>query len=155
MTVAFSPQLPFAPGISYIRRMNKTDSVAEKLRDAGLRPTRQRLSLAKLLFDGCDRHISAESLHAEARRSRAGVSLATVYNTLHQFKDAGLLREVAIEGERSYYDTNTSNHFHFLDEESGELSDIDPEALVIAGLPDAPKGRVIDRIDVIVRLRKT
>jgi Fur family transcriptional regulator, iron response regulator len=134
--------------------MNKTDSVAEKLREAGLRPTRQRLTLAKLLFDGCDRHISAESLHEEARRSRVGVSLATVYNTLHQFKDAGLLREVAIEGERSYYDTNTSNHFHFLDEESGELSDIDPESLVIAGLPDAPKGRIIDRIDVIVRLRK-
>lgn len=134
--------------------MDKTDSVAEKLREAGLRPTRQRLTLAKLLFDGCDRHISAESLHEEARRSRVGVSLATVYNTLHQFKDAGLLREVAIEGERSYYDTNTSNHFHFLDEESGELSDIDPESLVITGLPDAPKGRIIDRIDVIVRLRK-
>ncbi len=134
--------------------MDRTDIVADRLRHAGLRPTRQRLTLAKLLFNGCDRHVSAESLHEEARKSRAGVSLATVYNTLHQFSDAGLIREVSIEGERSYYDTKTSNHSHFLDEETGELSDIDPEALEIKGIPAAPKGRIIDRIDVIVRLKK-
>ena len=135
--------------------MDKFDSVAEKLRIVGLRPTRQRLALARMLFDGCDRHISAERLHAEALSAKVDVSLATIYNTLHQFKDAGLLREVAIEGERSYYDTNTSNHFHFLDEETGELSDIDPDALSIAGIPEAPAGRQIDRIDVIVRLKKS
>lgn len=134
--------------------MDKTDLVADKLRQAGLRPTRQRLTLAKLLFNGCDRHVSAESLHDEAKKSRVGVSLATVYNTLHQFSDAGLIREVSIEGERSYYDTKTSNHCHFLDEETGELSDIDPQALEISGIPAAPKGRIIDRIDIIVRLKK-
>ncbi len=147
-------QLPVVHCISYRTHMDKTDFAAAKLCEAGLRPTRQRMTLAKLLFNGCDRHVSAESLHDEAKRSRAGVSLATVYNTLHQFKNAGLLREVAIEGERSYYDTNTSNHFHFLDEESGELSDIDPDTLIISDLPQAPVGRIIDRVDVVVRLRK-
>ncbi len=134
--------------------MDKGEFVADKLRHAGLRPTRQRMTLARLLFNGCDRHISAEGLYEEARKSRAGVSLATVYNTLHQFKDAGLIREVAIEGERSYYDTKMSNHFHFLDEETGELTDIDPEALEISGIPSAPEGRIVDRVDVIVRLKK-
>jgi Fur family transcriptional regulator, iron response regulator len=128
-------------------------AATQKLRLAGLRPTRQRMVLARLLFDGCDRHVSAENLHEEARRANAGVSLATVYNTLHQFKDAGLLREVAIEGERSYYDTNTSNHFHYLDEETGELSDIGSN-VTVTGLDNIPNGRVIDRVDVIVRLRK-
>jgi Fur family transcriptional regulator, iron response regulator len=134
--------------------MTHTDRIAERLRGAGLRPTRQRMALASLLFDGCDRHISAESLHGEATAARIGVSLATVYNTLNQFKDAGLIREVAVEGERSYYDTNTSNHFHFLDEETGELLDIDADALKIKGIPAAPQGRIVDRVDVIVRLRK-
>ncbi len=146
--------LPFQAHIGYILEMQKLDQVAKKLRSAGLRPTRQRLALAKLLFDGCDRHISAELLHEEVIKSKYNVSLATVYNTLHQFKDAGLLREIAIEGERSYYDTNTSNHFHFLDEETGELSDIEANAFCFTSLPPAPEGRTIDRIDVIVRLRK-
>lgn len=124
-----------------------------KLRQAGLRPTRQRMALAQILFRGVDRHVSAEELHLEAERAKAGVSLATVYNTLNQFKAAGLLREVAMEGDRSYFDTNTSDHFHFFDEASGELLDISTQGLKIVGLPRLPEGSEIAGLDVIVRLR--
>jgi Fur family transcriptional regulator, iron response regulator len=127
-------------------------AIHEKLRLAGLRPTRQRLALAGLLFGGGDRHVSAESLHAEALKARAGVSLATVYNTLNQFTQAGLLREVAIEGSRSYFDTNVSNHIHFFLEDEERLVDIPVADLNIKGLPQAPSGREISRIDVIIRL---
>jgi Fur family transcriptional regulator, iron response regulator len=133
--------------------MISSDAISQKLRDAGLRPTRQRLALAEVLFQHGDRHISAEALHREASAAQVGVSLATVYNTLNQFTSAGLLREVAIEGDRSYFDTNTSNHFHFFDEEKGELFDIGTDDLRIMGLPDAPDGMKIARVDVIVRLR--
>ena len=134
--------------------MRKTDSIAEKLTQAGLRPTAQRVALARVLFDGGDKHVSAESLFEDVAKSGLSVSLATVYNTLHQFKAAGLLRELAIEGDRSYYDTNTSNHFHLFNEEDGALMDIDPATLKISGLPALPKGKVIDRIDVIVRVKR-
>ena len=127
-------------------------AIHEKLRLAGLRPTRQRLALAGLLFGSGDRHVSAESLHAEALKARAGVSLATVYNTLNQFTQAGLLREVAIEGARSYFDTNVSNHIHFFLEDEERLVDIPVADLGIKGLPQAPSGREISRIDVIIRL---
>src|SRR5438874_11206202 len=99
------------------------DQLAQKLRAAGLRPTRQRLSLARILFGSGDRHVSAEALHGEAVTARVPVSLATAYNTLNQFTQAGLLREVAIEGDRSYFDTNTSNHFHYFLDAKGELVD--------------------------------
>lgn len=126
---------------------------AARLRAAGLRPTLQRIALGELLFARGDRHVCAEALHAEARAARVPVSLATVYNTLNQFKAAGLLREIAIEGDRSYYDTNTSNHYHFFDDEKHELMDIDVDGLTVTGVPAAPHGKVIDRIDVIVRLK--
>jgi Fur family iron response transcriptional regulator len=129
--------------------------LAERLRLAGLRPTRQRVSLATILFGPGDRHVSAESLHQEAVAARMNVSLATVYNTLNQFKAAGLLREVAFEGDRSFFDTNTSNHFHYFLEETGSLVDIGAEDLEVKGLPELPPGTEIDRIDIIVRLRKT
>lgn len=129
--------------------------LAGRLRLAGLRPTRQRLSLAQILFGSGDRHVSAETLHQEALAARINVSLATVYNTLNQFKAAGLLREVAFEGDRSFFDTNTSNHFHYYLEETGGLVDIGTEALEVKGLPELPEGTEIDRIDIIVRLRKT
>jgi Fur family iron response transcriptional regulator len=128
--------------------------IADKLRAAGLRPTQQRLALAKILFGGGDRHVSAEVLHREACAAKVNVSVATVYNSLNQFKTAGLLREVAIEGDRSFFDTNTSDHFHFYHEKEGRLFDIGADKLEINGLPTAPAGTVIDRIDVIVRLRK-
>jgi Fur family iron response transcriptional regulator len=129
--------------------------MAERLRLAGLRPTRQRLSLATILFGAGDRHVSAESLHQEAVDARIDVSLATVYNTLNQFKAAGLLREVAFEGDRTFFDTNTSNHFHYYLEEAGGLVDIDTEDLEVKGLPELPPGTEVDRIDIIVRLRKS
>ena len=128
--------------------------IAGKLRGAGLRPTRQRLALAEILFGSGDRHVSAEALHGEAAAARVPVSLATVYNALNQFTRVGLLREVAIEGDRSYFDTNTSNHFHYFIENEGRLIDIGTDDIEVTGLPPAPTGTEIGRIDVIVRLRK-
>ena len=130
------------------------EDVAELLRGAGLRPTRQRVALASLLFAEGDRHVTAEWLHEEALASKVPVSLATVYNTLHQFTEAGLLREVAVEGARTYFDTNTSNHYHFFCERSGQLLDIDTDDIRIEGLPEAPEGMAISRVDVLVRLIK-
>ena len=133
--------------------MMQTNQIEHKLRAAGLRPTRQRLALATLLFAPGDRHVTAEALHREARAVRVPVSLATIYNTLNQFTRAGLLREVAIEGDRTYFDTNTSNHFHYFLEAEGRLLDIEAEDLSVEGLPPAPAGFAIDRIDVVVRLK--
>ena len=127
-------------------------ALPEKLRAAGLRPTRQRVALANLLFSSGDRHVTAEELHADASAARIPVSLATIYNTLNQFTTAGLLREVAIEGERTYFDTNTSNHFHFYVEAEKRLVDIPANDLALTGLPAVPDGTRIRRIDVIVRL---
>ena len=129
-----------------------TGDVAELLRGAGLRPTRQRVALARLLFAEGDRHVTAEKLHEEALASRVPVSLATVYNTLHQLTEAGLLREVAVEGAKTYFDTNTSNHYHFFCEHSGRLMDIATGSIRIEGLPEAPEGKTISRVDVLVRL---
>ena len=128
--------------------------LADRLRLAGLRPTRQRLSLAAILFGPGDRHVSAESLHQEALAAKIDVSLATVYNTLNQFKAAGLLREVAFEGARTFFDTNTSNHFHYYLEDAESLVDIETGDLEVKGLPPLPPGTEIDRMDIIVRLRK-
>ncbi len=129
--------------------------IAGKLRDAGLRPTRQRVVLAQILFGSGDRHVSAEALHREAVAARVPVSLATVYNALNRFTRAGLLREVAIEGDRSYFDTNISNHFHYFLESEGRLIDIGSDDIEVKGLPPAPEGTEVGRIDVIVRLRGT
>jgi Fur family iron response transcriptional regulator len=125
----------------------------QRLRAAGLRPTRQRLALARLLFAKGDRHITADELHAEAESEGVGVSLATVYNTLNQFTAAGLLREVAVEAGRAYFDTNTSNHHHFFFEDGGKLLDIPAEGLSVAGVPAAPSGTEVARVDVMVRLK--
>jgi Fur family transcriptional regulator, iron response regulator len=134
---------------------SKSDVCVEtRVRGAGLRPTRQRLALASLLFAKGDRHLSAEELHEEAVEAGVPVSLATVYNTLHQFTDAGLLREVVVEPGRSYFDTNVGDHHHFFHESSGELQDIPGEHVVLAGLPQAPDGTRIRRVDVVIRLHK-
>jgi Fur family iron response transcriptional regulator len=129
--------------------------IAERLRAAGLRPTRQRVSLARLLFEGGDRHVSAELLHEEALSQNVPVSLATVYNTLHQFTQVGLLREVAVEGAKAYFDTNTSNHYHFFCEDTGKLMDIETGGIRIEGIPKAPEGMAVSRVDVLVRLVDT
>lgn len=129
-------------------------SVAEeKVRKAGLRPTRQRIALAQLLFARGDRHVSAEELHEEAVRAGYTLSLATVYNTLHQFTNSGMLRVLAIEGARSYFDTNTSDHQHFYVEDSSAIYDIEGGPFTIANLPEPPDGMEIANIDIVVRLR--
>lgn len=127
--------------------------VSDMLRHAGLRPTRQRVSLAEILYSKGDRHISAELLHEEAVAANVPVSLATVYNTLHQFTEAGLLREVAIDGTKTYFDTNVSDHHHFFIEGENEVVDIPGAGVGIGDLPQAPEGMEIVRVDVIVRLR--
>lgn len=127
--------------------------VLARLRDAGLRPTRQRLGLAKLLFECGERHVTAEALHSEALQARLPVSLATVYNTLHQFTQAGLLREVVVDSGRTYFDTNTGDHHHFYFEREGTLADIPGEAIEVLGLPHPPSGNRVSRVDVIVRIR--
>ena len=127
-------------------------SVIKRLRDAGLRPTKQRIALASLMFTGMDRHLSAEELHAEARAAGIGVSLATVYNSLHQFTQAGLLREITIHAGRTYFDTNTSNHHHFYHEADGRLEDIAADDVILSQIPEPPAGSKIARIDVIVRI---
>ena len=127
--------------------------ITQKLKIHGLRPTRQRIALGNLLFSKGDRHLTAEDLYEEALRASIPVSLATVYNTLNQFKDAGLLREVAIEGSKTYFDTNTSSHHHFYVEDEHRLFDIPDCALKVSNIPAPPQGMEIDRIDVVVRLK--
>ena len=127
----------------------------DRLRSAGLRPTRQRLALARLLFDSGDRHVTAEQLHAEALTAKVRVSLATVYNTLHQFTTLGMLREVVVEPARSYFDTNTSDHHHFYHEQSGQLADIPGDQVQLSRLPAAPHGTEVSRVDVVVRVRSS
>jgi Fur family transcriptional regulator, iron response regulator len=127
--------------------------LVERLKQAGLRPTRQRLALAKLLFDPGNRHVTAEQLHAEAQGANVRVSLATVYNTLHQFTQQGLLREVVVEAGRSYFDTNTGDHHHFYFEATGELQDIAGSAVAVTRLPDPPAGQRLERVDVVIRLQ--
>jgi len=126
----------------------------DRLRKAGLRPTRQRLALAQLLFAHGDRHVTAEGLHEEAVAAGMPVSLATVYNTMHQFTEAGLLREVTVDGSRTYFDTNTGNHHHFYCEDDGTLLDINGDAIAVAGVPVPPPGAEVERVDVIVRLKR-
>jgi Fur family transcriptional regulator, iron response regulator len=139
------PQAPIEPSRAEIRAI---------LRRSGLRPTRQRLSLAGLLFARGNRHVSAEGLHEEAMADQVPVSLATIYNTLHQFTQAGLLREVAVDGSKTYFDTNTTEHHHFFIENDNQVIDVPPGAMKLGQLPEPPPGYEISRVDVIVRLRR-
>jgi Fur family iron response transcriptional regulator len=127
--------------------------VKAKLRQVGLRPTRQRMALGFILFGKGDRHITAEALYEEAVRAKVPVSLATIYNTLHQFTEAGLLRQVPVDGSRAYFDTNNSLHHHFFLEDRNDLMDIPGSNLVLGQPPVPPEGYEIARIDVVVRLR--
>ncbi|WP_194097990.1 iron response transcriptional regulator IrrA [Marivivens aquimaris] len=132
-----------------------TNRGTDWLASAGLRPTRQRVALAALLVgDGCDRHVTAEWLYEAASEAGAGVSLATVYNTLKAFCDAGLLREITVDGSRSYFDTNMTDHPHFYWEDDGTLTDAPAEQLRIEGLPAAPNGARVASVDVVIRLRR-
>lgn len=131
------------------------NTAGEWLARAGLRPTRQRLTLAHLLVgDGQHRHVTAESLFDAAKDEGEAVSLATVYNTLRAFCDVGLVQEVTVDGSKSYFDTNTHDHPHFYWEDDGKLTDAPTDELVIAKLPDAPDGAEIASVDVVIRLRR-
>ena len=125
---------------------------ANLLRQRGMRPTRQRVAIARLLFDGVDRHVTAESLAEQIKDLGIKLSLATVYNTLHQFTDVGLLKKVRGLSDVTWFDTNVNSHHHFFDTESGVLTDIPAEAITISTLPKTPPGKVVEGVDVIVRV---
>ena len=122
------------------------------IRSAGLCPTRQRIALAKILFQGEDRHVTAEKLYNEALSGKMKISLATVYNTLRQFTEAGMLREISVDATRSYFDTNTNKHHHFYFEKDGKLGDIPDGMISIDKLPESPDGTKIKSIDVVVTI---
>lgn len=128
--------------------------VNEMLQSVGLRPTRQRMALGWLLFGKGDRHLTAEMLYEEATLAKVPVSLATVYNTLNQLTEAGLLRQVSVDGTKTYFDTNITSHHHFYLEANHELVDIPDQNLMLQKMPDVPEGYEISRVDMVVRLRK-
>lgn len=127
--------------------------IETRLRKAGLRPTRQRVALGELLFAKGDRHLTVEELHEEAQDAGVPVSLATVYNTLHQFTEAGILRVLGVESAKTYFDTNVSDHHHFFIEGENEVLDIPISNLTIDNVPEPPDGMEIAHIDVVIRLR--
>ena len=124
------------------------------LREHRLRPTRQRMLISKLLFGGGHRHFTAEELRAEIKEEGGNMSLATIYNNLNQFSEVGLLREIKVDSSVTYYDTNNDHHHHFFDPEREELIDVPNDQLAIARLPEAPEGRQVERVDVVIRLAK-
>ena len=128
--------------------------VKAMLRQVGLRPTRQRMALGWLLFGKGERHLTAEALYEEATHAKVPVSLATIYNTLHQFTEVGLLRQVGVDGAKAYFDTNVGAHHHFFIEGTDELFDISSSDVVVGKTPEPPDGYEIARVDVVVRLRK-
>jgi Fur family transcriptional regulator, iron response regulator len=164
--MAHPPTLVFSsaadPATSRATALSRADlngcpwhDVKAMLRRVGLRPTRQRMALGFLLFAKGDRHLTAELLYEEATKAKVPVSVATIYNTLHQFTEVGLLRQVAVDGARTYFDTNASEHHHFFLEDTNELVDIPGSEVIVDKLPTPPKGYQIDRVDVVVRLRRT
>lgn len=128
-------------------------AAVDRLRSVALRPTRQRIALCRLLFAEGHRHVTAEALHLEAEQSGIQVSLATVYNTLHQFRSAGLVRQVMVDGTSTYFDTNTHDHAHYFFEDDGQLEDAPQTGVVMSAMPPAPDGMEVAAVDVIVRLR--
>lgn len=129
--------------------------LSDKLRRMGLRPTRQRISLAWILFGKGNRHVTAETLYEEAQQAKLPVSLATVYNTLHQFTDAGLLRRIAVDASKAFFDTNNSAHHHFFIEDKNDVVDIAADGELVGKVPTPPEGYEIVGVNVIVRLRRS
>jgi Fur family iron response transcriptional regulator len=125
------------------------------LKNSKLRPTRQRLAIIRILFGTGHRHVSAESLHAEVIQAGETLSLATVYNSLHQFKDAGLVRAIAVPGERTFFDTNTADHAHFYEADQGQLIDIPDGCLQVYGIPQPPPGLKVSHVDVVISIMTT
>jgi Fur family transcriptional regulator, iron response regulator len=143
------PEMP-----AHLGSEEMANQMRKRLRKIGLRPTRTRVALGNLLFAKGDRHISAEMLFEEASKAKIPVSLATVYNTLHQFTDAGLLRQIAIDSSKLYFDTNNTEHHHYYLEDRHELVDIPPTEVAVGSVPVPPAGYEIVRVDVVVRLRR-
>ncbi len=155
-TSARAPHLPpeaAAHGVVETAPASTEDGVVGLLRRAGLRPTRQRIALATLLFSQGDRHVSAETVYEEAVGARVSVSLATVYNTLNQFTEAGLLRELAVSGAKSFFDTRTGPHHHFWSAVDGVMTDVAAEEVEVTRLPEPPPGMEIAGVEVMIRLR--
>ena len=148
-----SVTMPRLDDVPTVTDAPEAPSVVGLLRRAGLRPTRQRIALATLLFAEGDRHVSAEQVYEQAIGARVSVSLATVYNTLHQFTEAGLLRELAVSGAKSFFDTRTSPHHHFWSEADGVMTDVAAEEVEVARLPEPPPGMEIAGVEVMIRLR--
>jgi Fur family iron response transcriptional regulator len=157
MNMLFAPSAclpaPVLPDHVLPDQRSAETAIIQRLRDAGLRPTRQRVVLGQLLFAGGDRHVTAEMLFAEAAGAVVQLSLATVYNTLNQFTQAGLLRRIGPDGSRSFYDTNTSVHPHFYLDDEDRLIDV-PEQLVVAQMPQPLPGHEIARLDIIIHIRR-
>jgi Fur family transcriptional regulator, iron response regulator len=140
--------------LARLRSDDMANQMRERLRELGLRPTRTRVALSNILFAKGDRHISAEMLFEEASKAKVPVSLATVYNTLHQFTEVGLLRQIAVDSSKSYFDTNNTEHHHYYLEDRHELIDIPPTDVAVGKIPVPPEGYEIARVDVVVRLRR-
>jgi Fur family iron response transcriptional regulator len=151
-TEVTSSDLPEGAGVACSDQAAPRD-VEAMLRDAGLRPTRQRVVLAQLLFAQGDRHLTAEMLHTEAAQSGQQVSLATVYNTLNVFAKMGMLREIGVDGATTYFDTKTADHHHFFIEGPGEIRDIPMTQVRIGKMSSVPDGYEIARVDLVIRLR--
>lgn len=130
-------------------------AICSRLSNAGLRPTRQRVALARLLFCRGNHHLTAEILHAEAQAERTHVSLATIYNTLNQFTECGLLRHIVVSGMKTFYDPDTSEHAHFFFEDDEIILDVPAGNTAVGRLPNPPPGYEIERVDVVVRLRRS
>jgi Fur family iron response transcriptional regulator len=144
-----------ATGRSSEQKETRAARAERWLAGSALRPTRQRLALAELLVgDGRDRHVTAEELYETAKAAGEKVSLATVYNTLRSFTEAGLMAEISVDGTRSYYDTNVSNHAHYFWEEDGHLSDAPADAISIERVAEPPEGAEIAKLDIVIRLRR-
>ena len=158
-TTVFSDPHPLAPSAKSAQARTELTGcpwhdVKAMLRQVGLRPTRQRMALGWILFAKGDRHLTAEMLYEEATKAKVPVSLATVYNALHQFTDVGLLRQVAVDGSKTYFDTNVTDHHHFFLEGENALMDIPSAKVVVSDMPTALEGYEIDRVEVVVRLKR-
>jgi Fur family transcriptional regulator, iron response regulator len=155
LSSAFRPGSDLEEAMSSgLRSPDLASDMRTKLRAVGLRPTRTRVALSSLLFAKGDRHVTAEMLSEEANQAKVSVSLATIYNTLNQFTEVGLLRQVAIDASKSYFDTNNTEHHHFYIEDRHELVDVSPTDIIVGKAPVPPDGYEISRIDVVVRLRR-
>ena len=134
--------------------MNRPKSHIERLRTSGLRPTKQRLSISKILFDRKETiHFTIDKLKKiTEKNSKKNISLATIYNTVHAFRKRGYLKEISLKGNKTYFDTNTTNHHHFYDEDTSELIDIKNENVLLSNLPKVPSGKKIKEIDVTIRV---